>query len=1178
MTMSPESLHPIVAQLSPNEEQLPAVRARGSDVVVTAGAGTGKTRTLVARYLSLLAEGRPLRGIVAITFTRKAAREMRNRVRAEVRRYLEERDLPAEEQRAWQAIYADLDAARIGTIHSLCGEILRAHPAEASADPGFRVLDEAQAALLRQQSIDAALAWAADSPAVLPLFTLLETPDALRSVITSLLERQLDVTAALSMLPEDPLPYWRQLLRAERLRRLETLVSSQAWLEAVETLCHAHPADPNDATAVQRQLVLDALAEASILPPRGEASTYLAPHSVAPGDQAQEQIAALGRLADINLVGGSYRAWTGGKSEKDAVKGALRTLRTLWRGAADLLSLELTPIDERLAETMPALRMVFDYACRRYEAAKKESRGVDFDDLEHGAVALLQNHPTVRRRWRSEIDSILIDEFQDTNQRQRDFVRLISGEVEHGEAPGDLFVVGDAKQSIYGFRGADVSVFRRERDRIVEDGGVAWRLATSYRAHRPLVESLNELLRPVLGESSDPSRPWVEPFAPLRAHRDAPLPGVREPYVEFHLTVGSKADGALHRAAGAAVVRLAELIEPCRPPAGSGGAEGLDYGDAAILCRSSSSFDAYENALDDAGLPYVTVAGRGFYDRPEIRDLLNALRAVSDPTDDVALVGLLRSPALGLSDVAVYHLVRSRPTPSEPLWRHLLRGETPLGAPSEERAAQAMDLIARLHGAAGRTSVANLLKVFLDATHYRASLLRAGENRAVRNVDKLLSDAHASELVSVGAFLDYLDGLRESGAREGEARSVAGGAVQIMTVHQAKGLEFPLVVLGDASWSGGPGRHGVLIDDLHGVLLPVKGGEDDRRAALYQLAEERQDDQEAAESKRLLYVAATRAREKLIVSGTLGGIKKDGTPYKLNGWLAQLGRPLGLHEVDIPYDAAGLACRRWALRVDEASAACCVYEPEYPFDAQLDTMLAPQAEPETDDPPVPLPPPLLAPLEARPGEPAGEHLKRPIPLVIPAREGAGPPSWIVGEVTHQALAEWQLPNGPDDTGLKLWIRARARAAGLVGDDQVARTERRVRRLLVGFQRHHLFNEIAGADHRLHEVPYSRYEGRQVDTGKVDLLYRSGSHWTIVEFKTDYVAGETNFQTLLDEEGYLTQVRRYAAAGDQFLGARPRCLLWMLNWGGESRVFSVAEQGPPAPLSEPTSAPGGPGSR
>ena len=182
--------------MQPSPEQEPAVRERGRDVVVTAGAGTGKTRTLVARYLSLVAEGLPLRSIVAITFTRKAAREMRNRVRDEIRVYLERPDLSEAERRRWQSLYAELDAARIGTIHSLCSEILRAHPAEAGVDPRFEVLDEGQGNILLRRVVDGALAWAADNEELVGLFSLLGE-GMLRSTLESMIGQRLDVGGVL---------------------------------------------------------------------------------------------------------------------------------------------------------------------------------------------------------------------------------------------------------------------------------------------------------------------------------------------------------------------------------------------------------------------------------------------------------------------------------------------------------------------------------------------------------------------------------------------------------------------------------------------------------------------------------------------------------------------------------------------------------------------------------------------------------------------------------------------------------------------------------------------------------------------------------------------------------------------------------------------------------------------
>ncbi|MGB3717498.1 MAG: UvrD-helicase domain-containing protein, partial [Candidatus Promineifilaceae bacterium] len=204
-------IHNIVVAMEPNEEQLPAIQSRGRDIVVTAGAGTGKTRTLVSRYLSLLADGIPLRSIVAITFTRKAAREMRNRVRAVMREFLDGHDMAQDERRRWEDLYSRLDAARIGTIHSLSTELLRAHPAEANVDPRFDVLNEGKAGILLAQAIDQGLSWAADDLQAVKLFSLLGE-GMLKRVVASLMGKRLEAFESLEDLPSPIWPHWQQLL------------------------------------------------------------------------------------------------------------------------------------------------------------------------------------------------------------------------------------------------------------------------------------------------------------------------------------------------------------------------------------------------------------------------------------------------------------------------------------------------------------------------------------------------------------------------------------------------------------------------------------------------------------------------------------------------------------------------------------------------------------------------------------------------------------------------------------------------------------------------------------------------------------------------------------------------------------------------------------------------------
>jgi ATP-dependent helicase/nuclease subunit A len=1131
------NLHPIVAAMRPSTEQIPAITTWGRDVVVTAGAGAGKTLTLVARYLALLAEGRPLRGAIAITFTEKAAREMRNRVRDEVRRYLETdgpssgsgQALPDAERDRWQEVYSGLDAARISTIHGLCAEILRSDPAEARIDPRFAVLDEGQGNLLRRQAGDETLAWVAEDPELVPLFELLGER-GFRDTLDTLLRRRLEAAETFAALPNDVLTQWQEALASRQTESLAELLVSPNWQDAAATVqaTAAHQAD--DLLEIQRRAAAATLRETETT------------------DALGDRLAALERLAALNLTGGRANAWPGGKEQVIEVKAALKTLREIWKGAV-LLQLTLTPLDEKLAAAMPGLRTCFQFAHDRYAAFKRERDALDFDDLEAGALALLETNAAVRARWQAETVALLVDEFQDTNDRQRRLVRCLNG------AAGKLFLVGDAKQSIYGFRGADVTVFRAERETIARTGGAVVALDTSYRAHRELIAGLNDLLRPVLGETDDPARPWVEPFAPLHHHREAAGPGFPSPHIELHLALGSKSEDGLARAADALAARLAELVE-------GGGhvqleANGqlcpLSYGDVAILSRASTSFAAYENALERAGIPFLTVAGRGFYGRPEIRDLLNALAALADPTDDLALAGLLRSPAMALSDTGLYWLCEARDRAERPtsLWQTLRASGTELVGEDGGRAARAATLISDLHAQAGRAPVADLLKAFLDATGYRAALSAAGQTRAARNIAKLLADAHASGLVGAGEFLAYVVELRDSGTREGEARATAEGAVQIMSVHAAKGLEFPVVVIGDATYDP-PARSGVLFDTILGVLLARKD-DDKQLPAIYRLGKLTADDQEAAESDRLLYVAATRAREKLIISGCITA-KNDGTPGALGGWLGRLSGEgaLGLAGVQVAVDETDSEARLLNLTVGGTPVACAIYGTGWAGAARVPVFAA---QPETA---VPLPPPLLAHVAAELVETDGrvaEQERDPgqrVWRVVPAVARPRAPAWVIGKLVHEALAAWRFPNS--DGFFERWAEAHARSYGLTDTDQLADAARESRKLLLRFEEHPLHAEIARAERRLHEVPYSLVaaDGR-VESGIIDALYLGDAVWTIVEFKTDHVHDQAALDRLLAEEDYLAQAERYAAAVEQLLGSRPQVALCLLDYAGGVHV-------------------------
>lgn len=1145
-------MHPIVEQIEPSGEQRPAVTARCQNVVVTAGAGAGKTRTLVARYLSLLAEGLDLPAIVAITFTRKAAREMRNRVRQEIRKYLERSDVSADERRDWSERYERLDAARIGTIHSLCAEILRHHPAVAGIDPRFDMLEEGEMALLQAQAVDTALAWATDITDLVPLYSLFGER-SLRELIRSMLQKHLDIAAALAGRPDDLWSCWEPVLTAPIRAFLENAgvqadFAALSALRADGSLARAEAADdllaPDLVAALSH---IDAIVTAHASGDWAEVSRHLAPlrsHLKQKGRKdnwapatPKDTIASLQRRYDAALA--------------DLVKSGI-----------DL------DLDRRLArDVLPALLQVHRRAVEIYDRAKQQRRALDFDDLEATALQLLETNPAVQTYWQQQIQALLVDEFQDTNARQRNLLRALNGH------DSKLFIVGDAKQSIYRFRGADVTVFRAER-RAIEAEGLSLQLSTSYRAHRDLVQSLNALLRPVLGEVEAPERRYVEPFAELTPYREAPAEGLEPPYVELYLAIGTKSDGALDRAARILGARLAELVESGDIALDAQDEESnerrrrtLNYGDIAILCRASTSFPHYENALEQAGIPYLTIAGRGFYDRPEVRDLLNALTALSDPTDDLALAGLLRSPAIGLSDMALYRLRNlQRAEEKASLWGALRAQDLDALEDEAMHAHEAGALIQELNRMVGRAEVAEVLKAFLDRTAYRAMLVHAGETRAANNVSKLLADAHASGIVSVEAFVAYIAELRDVAPREGEARALTTGAVQIMTVHQAKGLEFPVVVLGDAS-RGSYGARGLLIDDDLGVVMPfseerIRIAADSSRSVescssvAYQLAQRREKDQDDAESDRLLYVAATRARELLIVNGAVS-TRRSGR-ISVSGWLERLDAALHLTDAAPDCSGDGDSVHRFDLDLNgpaNCTAQCTIYEPEASLPVIAARAETPSAQALPED---------LRMLESVVGhrpqvDEAVRDAERDPPRrvwrVVPVTAHASAPSWVVGNLVHLALRDWAFP---DEVGRGFYLRAAAAArnAGLTDEDRIRNAVQRAGRMLMRFQATDLYVQMSAAEERLTEVPYSLLDGdSRLDTGVIDALWRTDAQWHLVEFKTDRIQDQEELERQLREKDYVAQVTRYIDAAERLLGQRPKPTLCLLNYAGRVRLVT-----------------------
>jgi ATP-dependent helicase/nuclease subunit A len=516
--------------LSLTQEQRRAVGASGS-VVVVAGAGTGKTHMLTERYVHHLSEDEhsPL-DVVAVTFTEKAAEELRSRVRERVRDRLAARE----------DLLAELEAAQINTIHALCARVCREHPDEAGVPADFGILDELRGRLWTADRL-------ADAMDELPEEHYRVVPYPLmQAALETLLSDPLAAEEALAKGPEG----WRDLIEEARETALLRYLEEPALKEARWTLdlCEG---DDEDRMEQSRRAALSALEEL---------------------ENGENHKSAFEILVSIDLRGGKKGAWSDG--ELTSVKEALRLVRELARAELrrGIVVLEPGPADERLASALPVLRDAFSQARAFLTEAKRRSRVLDFADLEVHALRALE-HEEVRDYYRERWRAFLVDEFQDTNPIQAELLeRLTQG--------ATLTVVGDEKQSIYGFRRADVEVFRRFRERILWEGGEEVVLATSFRGHSELIGVLNAVFSSVLGETRQD----------LEANRQEPpheAPHVRVYAVESEEKVPK---ARLQRAEAAHIARLIrEMLDQglLVGDGSTGASRPVRPGDVAVLSRRS---------------------------------------------------------------------------------------------------------------------------------------------------------------------------------------------------------------------------------------------------------------------------------------------------------------------------------------------------------------------------------------------------------------------------------------------------------------------------------------------------------------------------------------------------------------------------------------------------------------
>ncbi len=772
------------------------------DTCIVAVPGSGKTTVLVEFYRRLVVEKSVApQHILAITFTEKAARHMKDKLAVGFR---EEPELRRQ-----------LEQAHVSTIHGFCTRVLRENSVAAGLDPEFQVLDARRATILQRQAATDALD---------RMFA--ENPEAMRRLIRGLASPDL----------ARDIPDIYDAMRA-------------AGVE---------PATLRDFRRNEPPLAEVRRAIAEI----GEEKTFgWKPAQVSRLHEVLEAARCLAELPDSPIAEQHFRVIGEFPTNLKGIKNGSESHSRLMFIKDELLDEAhralVTEYYSRERETVIATIEYFD---RLYSERKRQAGVLDFADLQAFAVRLLENNSVIRERLDTQFQYVLMDEFQDTNRLEAKLVSLI-------RTPGRFYAVGDINQSIYGFRHAAPEVFRAYRDEVTSRGGRLVELEENWRS-RP------EILR--AAETVSHQAHGIDPL-PLIAKRE--FPGKFEASIEVIAAIAPTQEAAQDLEALCVARRIQQLTGSLQLTHGV-----AQFGDIAVLLRNSEVAPVFTRAFDQAGIPYLLNQGRGFFETREVVDLISLLRAIDNPRDEIRLATVLRSPFAGVSDEALMRLKAIGNLGSA--LRQVEHVNAAFGA--EDLAKLRLFREQMLHWRETR-DVAGFDRLLMRAMDESGYSAQPG-TRAAANIDKFLALAReASSRLSLREFVDELYLMREADAREPDPPPEdIVQSVRIMTVHAAKGLEFPVVFLG-ALHKGIDGGCGSLAFSPAlglGANWMYPGENDSKRDCFLKAIAEEVKQREADESDRLLYVAMTRAEEHLVFSySSFGKAKK---------WAAVLEGALGL--------------------------------------------------------------------------------------------------------------------------------------------------------------------------------------------------------------------------------------------------------------------------------------------
>jgi ATP-dependent exoDNAse (exonuclease V) beta subunit len=1140
-------------------------------LVVAAAAGTGKTSELVARLVNVLAEGRgTVQTIAALTFTDKAAGELKLRLRAGLEQARERAAGDSARRARVEDAIAHLEEARVSTIHGFCNDLLHERPVEARVDPGFEVLPEAEAEALYRRAFDVWLAEKLEAP-----------PEGLRRALRRRafdgdpIDRLRRAGWQLAGWRDFRAPWQRRPF--DRSAAIDALVARMHGLRARLATCSS---------------TADTL-HADLWPLRRLSDDVRTRERVAPRDHDGLEAALIDLLHERSFTHprqGNQRNYQRGVT-RDAVLAAhaelLAELEAFAREAdADLVAL----VQQALFE-----------AVDRYEELKTRAASLDFVDLLLRARDLVHDRREVRADLQRRLTHIFVDEFQDTDPLQAEIVLLLAASnPETGRwqdvtpAPGKLFIVGDPKQSIYRFRRADVGIYQAVKELLVARGAACIYLTTSFRAIPSIQHLVNAAFAPVMTEDHAALQAG---HVPLARYRDE-LPGqpgivalpVPKPYGRFGFAK-SAVDESLPDAVGAFVEWLLKesgwkVTERERP----GEALPISARHVCLLFRHFTSWGSdatrpYVEALEARGIPHLLVGGRSFHLREEVESLRTALAAVEWPDDELSVYATLKGPLFAIGDEELVE------------YRQRFRRLHPYRLPREGVEAHlgpvvdALALLRSLHGFRNYRPVEDTVNRLLTATRAHATfVLRPWGEQALANVLRVAELARTYEAAGSISFRGFVERLREEA--EGEAPEApiveeSSEGVRLMTVHKAKGLEFPVVVLTDITTgiAGHPSRY---VEAGRGLCALRLGGWQPWDLLEHEADERRRD---RAEGVRVAYVAATRARDLLVVPA-VGDDPFPGWDAASDGWVSPvhaavyppaerrrgsrdapgcpafgedsvLERPdrdtpgrgnvrPGLHvfdeSLDNPYGVVWWDPRRLALdvqRVYGLRREDLIQDPgretvEADRKRYDEWLAARQAAQERGARPSLRVHAVTEWARATPARttPDGDEIAafaRDVALVAVAPGGARPGGARFGTLVHAALATVALDAAPAQ--IVETVNLQARILGAPAEEMEGATA-----LVAAALAHPLMARArdawrAGRCRRETPVACRRPDGSLVE-GVLDLAFEEAGGWTVVDFKTDAeIAGELG--------RYRRQVGLYASVVAKATGKSVTAVLMQL---------------------------------